>query len=165
MRFIGTEDECAEVIAQLDADLGYPRGYTQADIDSGLVVRRGGGVHVPLDQVRTETIAAPVPVEADEDGRPLTAARVVRLRGLRPEHKERVGRARVLRVLNRGTREQLMALPGLGAARADAIIARRESGRLVSIENLRGALPAQAVQALREYAATKVGDEDQDEAT
>lgn len=162
MKFAGTEQECGEVIATLDAALGYPRGYTQADIDSGLVVRHGGGVHVPLDQIRTETIAAPAPVDVDADGLPMGEERVVALPPLRPEHRERVGRARVLRVLNRGTREQLMALPGLGAARADAIIARRESGRLVSIENLRGALPAQAVQALRVYAATKVGDEDDD---
>lgn len=147
MRFHGTQQECAEVIAELDATLGYPRGYTQADIDSGLVVRHGRGPHAPIESIRTETVADV------EDG-------VVQLPTLRPEHKERVGRARVLRVLNRGTREQLIGLPGLGAARADAIIARRESGRLVSIEDLRGALPAQAVQALREYAATKVGDED-----
>lgn len=55
-----------------------------------------------------------------------------------------------------------VATVAIGAARADAIIARRESGRLVSIENLRGALPALVVQALRDYAATKVGDEDDD---
>lgn len=152
MRFTGTGQECAEVIAELDAALGYPRGYTQDDLDSGLVARRGRGPHAPIESIRTETVAE---VDMGDDGAP-----IVRLPPLRPEHKEHVGRARVLRVLNRGTREQLMALPGLGAARADAIIARRESGRLVSIENLRGALPALVVQALREYAATKVGDED-----
>ncbi len=162
MKFAGTEQECAEVIAQLDAALGYPRGYTQADIDDGTITRVGGGIHVPLDQIRTETIAAPAPVDVDADGLPMGDERVVALPPLRPEHREHVGRARVLRLLNRGTREQLMALPGLGAARADAIIARRESGRLVSIENLRGALPALVVQALRDYALTKVGDEDDD---
>lgn len=67
MRFRGTETECAEIIAQLDAALGYPRGYTQADVDSGLVVRVGGGLHVPLEQIRTETIATPAPVVADAD--------------------------------------------------------------------------------------------------
>ena len=53
MRFHGTDTECAEIIAQLDVAHGYPRGYTQADIDSGLVVRVGGGIHVPPDQIRT----------------------------------------------------------------------------------------------------------------
>jgi hypothetical protein len=164
MRFVGTDRECAEVVAELDAALGYPRGYTQADIDSGLVVRVGGGVHVPLDQIRTETIAAPVPVDADEDGLPLTAERVVRLRGLRDEHRQRVARRRVLRLINRGTREQLVALPGIGPARADALIARRETGRLTSLDDVRDVLPNAAVQALRDYALTKVGDEDEDAA-
>lgn len=163
MKFYGTEQECREIIATLDTELGYPRGYTQADVDSG-VVRRGAGVHVPIESVRTETIAAPAPVLVDDDGRPLTDERVVRLPPLRPEHRERVGRSRVLRVINRGSRERLLALPGIGEARADAIIARREQGRLVSIEDLRAALPAQVVQALRDYAATKVDDEDNDAA-
>ena len=59
MKFHGTDTECAEIIAQLDVAHGYPRGYTQADVDSGLVVRVGGGIHVPLDQIRTETTAQP----------------------------------------------------------------------------------------------------------
>lgn len=164
MIFHGTGIECAEVIAELDAAHGYPRGYTQADIDSGLVVRAPGGRHVPLDQVRTETIARPVPVEVDDDGEPIGEGRVVRLRGLREEHRPAVARRRVLRLLNRGAREALIALPGLGPARADAIIARRAQGRLVSIEDLRASLPAAAVQALRDYALTKVGDDDEDAA-
>ena len=165
MRFIGTQQECAEIIAAMDAALGYPRGYTQADVDSGLVVRRGGGVHVPLDQIRTETIAVPAPVVADADGQPLTAERVVRLRGLLDAHRREVAKRRVLRLVNRGTRAALMAVPGIGGTRADAIIARRAQGRLTSIEDLRDALPALVVQALRDYALTRVGDDDQDEAT
>lgn len=165
MRFIGTSTECAEIIAQLDAALGYPRGYTQADIDSGLVVRVGGGIHVPLDQIRTETIATPAPVVADADGQPLTPARVVRLpvHLLSTPHRRHVARARVLRLLNRGSRAALMAVPGIGGARADAIIARRAQGRMTSMEDVRDALPALAMQALRDYALTRVGDDDKDE--
>ncbi len=163
MRFHGTEQECAEVITDLDAALGYPRGYTQADIDSGLVVRVGGGIHVPLDQIRTETVAQPAPVEVDDKGQPIGDEHAVDLPELPPEHRQRVARARVLRVLNRGTREQLVALPGLGPARADALIARRASGRLTRLEDVRDVLPASAVQALREHALTKIGDEDADE--
>lgn len=164
MIFAGTEAECAEVISELDAAHGYPRGYTQADVDSGLVVRVGGGLHVPLDQIRTETVAQPAPVEVDDKGQPIGDERVVHLPELPPEHRQRVAKRRVLRVLNRGSREALVALPGIGAARADAIIARRSQGRMVSIEDLRAALPAAAVQALRGYALTKVGDDDEDAA-
>mgnify|MGYP001358480571 CR=1 FL=1 len=95
-------------------------------------------------------VAAVAPVSADADGQPLTAERVVRFR-LRAETPRRiVARARALRLLNRGTREQLAALPGLGPARADAIIARRVQGRMTSMEDVRDAL-------------TRVGDDDQDE--
>lgn len=163
MRFHGTQQECAEVIAELDAAHGYPRGYTQADIDSGLVVRHGRGPHAPIESIRTETIAVPAPVVADADGQPLTAERVVRLRGLREEHRRAVAKRRVLRLVNRGTRAALMAVPGIGGTRADAIIARRAQGRLTSIEDLRDALPALVVQALRDYALTRVGDDDADE--
>ena len=163
MNFNGTVTECAEVVADLDAAHGYPRGYTQADIDSGLVVRVGGGIHVPLDQIRTETVAQPAPVEVDDKGQPIGDERVVHLPELPPEHRQRVGRKRVLRLINRGTREQLVALPGLGPARADAIIARRAQGRMASIEDVRDALGPAAMQALRGYALTKVGDEDADE--
>lgn len=165
MRFHGTATECAEIIAQLDAALGYPRGYTEADVDSGLVVRVGGGIHVPLDQIRTETIATPAPVVADAEGQPLTPERVVHLPPLRDEHRREVAKRRVLRLVNRGTRAALMAVPGIGGTRADAIIARRAQGRLTSIEHRRDALPALVVQALRDYALTRMGDDDQDEAT
>lgn len=163
MKFIGTQIECAEVIAELDADLGYPRGYTQADIDSGLVVRVGGGVHVPLDQIRTETAAQPQAVRVDAEGRPVDGERVAHLPPLDAPNKARVAKARVLRLLNRGSKEALVAVPGIGATRADAIIARRATGRMVSIEDLRAALPAAAVQALRDYALTKIGNKDADE--
>lgn len=161
MIFEGTETECAEVVAKLDAALGYPRGYTQADVDSGLVVRVGGGIHVPLELLRTETVAQPAPVEVDDKGQPIGDERVVHLPELPPEHRQRVAKRRVLRVLNRGSREALVALPGIGAARADAIIARRASGRLTNLEDIRDALPAAAMKALRDYAATKVGDADE----
>ena len=163
MRFHGTATECAEIIAQLDAAHGYPRGYTQADIDSGLVVRVGGGIHVPLDQIRTETIAAVQAVRVGADGRPVDGERVAHLPPLDAPNRARVASARVLRLLNRGSKEALMAVPGIGGTRADAIIARRAQGRMVSIEDLRAALPAATVQALRDYALTKAGDDDADE--
>ena len=163
MMFVGTEQECAEVITDLDAALGYPRGYTQADIDSGLVQRVGGGIHVPLDQIRTETISQPQAVRVDAEGRPVDGERVAHLPPLDAPNKARVARARVLRLINRGTREQLVALPGLGPARADALIARREAGRLTSLDDVRDVPPA-AMKALRDYALTRVGDDDTDEA-
>jgi len=161
MKFTGTEQECAEIIAQLDAAHGYPRGYTQADLDSGVISRVGGGIHVPLDQIRTETISQPQAVRVDADGRPVDGERVAHLPPLDAPNVARVARARVLRLLNRGSKEALVAVPGIGATRADAIIARRATGRMVSIEDLRAALPAAAVQALRDYALTKIGDEDE----
>ncbi len=161
MIFAGTDTECAEVVAELDAALGYPRVYTQADVDSGLVVRVGGGIHVPLDQIRTGTVAQPAPVEVDDKGQPIGDERVVHLPELPPEHRQRVAKRRVLRVLNRGSRDALMAVPGIGGARADAIIARRASGRLTRLEDVRDVLGAVAMKALRDYAATKVGDADE----
>ena len=163
MRFVGTEQECAEIIAQLDAAYGYPRGYTQADLDSGVISRVGGGIHVPLDQIRTETTAQPQPVRVDASGRPVDGERVAHLPPLDAPNKARVARARVLRLLNRGSKEALVAVPGIGATRADAIIARRATGRLISIEDVRDAVPASTAQALRDYALTKVGDDDADE--
>ena len=163
MKFHGTAQECAEVIAELDAAHGYPRGYTQADVDSGLVVRVGGGIHVPLDQIRTETTAAVQAVRVDAEGRPVDGERVAHLPPLDAPNVARVARARVLRLLNRGSRDALLAVPGIGATRADAIIARRATGRMVSIEDLRAALPAAAMQALRDYALTKISDDDADE--
>jgi len=163
MRFHGTQQECAEIIAQLDAAHGYPRGYTQADLDSGVISRVGGGIHVPLDQIRTETISQPQAVRVDADGRPVDGERVAHLPPLDAPNKARVAKARVLRLLNRGSKEALVAVPGIGATRADAIIARRATGRMVSIEDLRAALPAAVVQALRDYALMRIGDEDADE--
>ena len=163
MIFAGTETECAEVVAELDAALGYPRGYTQADVDSGLVQRVGGGIHVPLDQIRTETVAQPAPVEVDDKGQPIGDERVVHLSELPPEHRVQVAKRRVLRRINRVSRYALMAVPGIGGARAYAIIARRAQGRLTSIDDVRDALPPAAVQALRDYALTRVGDDDTDD--
>ena len=164
MKFHGTAQECAKIIAQLDAAHGYPRGYTQADVDSGLVVRVGGGIHVPLDQIRTETTAQPQAVRVGADGRPVDGERVAHLPPLDAPNKARVARARVLRLLNRGSKEALLAVPGIGATRADAIIARRATGRLISIEDVRDAVPASTAQALRDYALTKISDDDADEA-
>ena len=164
MKFHGTAQECAEVIAELDAAHGYPRGYTQADVASGLVVRVGGGIHVPLDQIRTETISQPQAVRVGADGRPVDGERVAHLPPLDAPNKARVAKARVLRLLNRGSKEALLAVPGIGATRADAIIARRATGRLISIEDVRDAVPASTAQALRDYALMKIGDDDADEA-
>ena len=163
MRFVGTEQECAEIIAQLDAAYGYPRGYTQADLDSGVISRVGGGIHVPLDQIRTETTAQPQAVRVDAGGRPVDGERVAHLPPLDAPNKARVAKARVLRLLNRGSKEALVAVPGIGATRADAIIARRATGRLISIEDVRDAVPASTAQALRDYALTKISDDDADE--
>ena len=163
MRFHGTQQECAEIIAQLDAAHGYPRGYTQADLDSGVISRVGGGVHVPLDQIRTETTAQPQAVRVDAEGRPVDGERVAHLPPLDAPNKARVAKARVLRLLNRGSRDALLAVPGIGATRADAIIARRATGRLISIEDVRDAVPASTAQALRDYALTKISDDDADE--
>lgn len=163
MKFHGTATECAEIIAQLDVAHGYPRGYTQADVDSGLVVRVGGGIHVPLDQIRTETISQPQAVRTDAEGRPVDGERVAHLPPLDAPNKARVAKARVLRLLNRGSRDALLAVPGIGATRADAIIARRATGRLISIEDVRDAVPASTAQALRDYALMKIGDDDADE--
>lgn len=158
MIFDGTLIECAEVIAQLDTALGYPRQHTEDE-----VTYSHPGVRIPMHLMRTETVALVLPAEVDERGEPVGEERAVYLPPLRPEHRERVGRARVLRLLNRGSKEALVAVPGIGATRADAIIARRATGRMVSIEDLRAALPAAVVQALRDYALTKIGDEDADE--
>ncbi len=163
MRFHGTAMECAEIIAQLDVAHGYPRGYTQADVDSGLVVRRGGGIHVPLDQIRTETTAAMQAVRVDAEGRPVDGERVAHLPPLDAPNKARVAKARVLRLLNRGSRAALLAVPGIGGTRADAIIARRAQGRMTSMEDVRDALGPAAMQALRDYALMKIGDDDADE--
>lgn len=161
MRFHGTEQECVEVVAELDAALGYPRGYTQADVDSGLVVRVGGGIHVPLDQIRTETVAQPAPVEVDDKGQPIGDERVAYLPQLADEHRETVGRARVLQVLNRGDKAALLALPDIGDARAEAIIAERGKERLTSLEDASKVLPARAVEALVEHAKSRTADVDE----
>lgn len=159
MRFTGTEQECAEIIAQLDAALGYPRGYTQADLDSGVISRVGGGIHVPLDQIRTETVAVPAPAAMDEDGKPVGGERVAHLPPL-AEHREAVGKARVLQVLNRGDKAALLALPDIGDARAEAIITERGKARLTSLEDVAKVLPARTVEALEAYAKSRTADMD-----
>lgn len=62
------------------------------------------------------------------------------------------------------TQQTRAVVDSAGGVRADAIIARRVQGRMTSIEDVRDALPAAAMQALRDYARTRVGDDDQDEA-
>lgn len=161
MRFLGTEAECAEVIAELDTALGYPRGYTQADVDSGLVVRAPGGIHVPLEQIRTETVAVLAPAAMDEDGKPIGDEHVVDLPPLADEHRETVGKARVLQVLNRGDKAALLALPDIGDARAEAIIAERGKARLTSFEDVAKVLPTHTVVAREVYAKGRTADVDE----
>lgn len=170
MKFIGTQIECAAMLAELDTALGYPRGYTQEDVGSGLVVLSGPGPWPPMEELlallRTETVAVPVPVEIARDERgepvldregkvqPVGEERRCKL----PAHllddgcREIVAKGEVLRLLNRGTREELLASAGIGAARADAIIARRAQGRMTRVEDAR--LPA---AALRAVVADRVG--------
>lgn len=164
MNLFGTEQECAEAIAQVDAERGYPRGYTQADIDSGLVKRIGVGRHVPIEEIRTETVASVQPVDVDEEGNPTSARRVVRFWLSDDAPRRIVARARVLRLLNRAPKRRLVEVPGIGPARADQIIAARAGGRMTDIEDVRNAgLPPAAVQAIRDYVMTQTGDDDADE--
>lgn len=165
----GTAQECTEAIAQVNAQLGYPRGYTEVDVGV-LVHRRGKGPWAPIESIRTETAASVDPVDVNADGQPTSARRVVRFRLSADAPRRIVARARVLRLLNRGSRAALMSVPGIGGVRADAIIARRAQGRraqgrMTSIDDVRDALGPAAMQALRDYALTRVGDDDQDEAT
>lgn len=165
MIFDGTSAECAEVIAQIDAHLGYPRGYTEADI--GVLVHRvGRGPWAPIESIRTETCAEPQPVDVDEDGVPTSARRRVRFRLSEEAPRRIVAKARVLRLLNRGSRAALIAVPGIGPARADAIIAARPVGdRWRDIEDLRDAgMPLAVMQAVRDYVLARVGDDDADDA-
>ncbi len=151
MIFNGTQQECAEALARVNAELGYPRGYTEADVGV-LVFRRGKGPWAPIESIRTETAASADPVDVDDDGQPTSAQRRVHFRLSTDAPRRIVARARVLRLLNRGSRAALMAVPGIGGARADAIIARRVQGRMTSMEDVRDAL-------------TRVGDDDQDDVT
>lgn len=155
MIFAGTETECAEVIAQLDAAHGYPRGYTQADVDSGLVVRVGGGIHVPLEMLRTETIAAPMPLEVDtETGEPIGDGMVVHFPELKePEHRDIVVNARVVRTLNRGSKEDLLAVNGIGQVKADALLAKRDDGQPLTTSDL-------SEKVLNDLKVALSGDED-----
>lgn len=41
----------------INRSLGYPRTYTRADVDAGLVVELGGGRHAPVASLRTDTYA------------------------------------------------------------------------------------------------------------
>jgi len=171
IEFVGTVTECEETLADADAALGYPKTYTQADLDNGVLVRVGGGPgvrHVPVEDIRVESSAVVVPRDYDpETGEPAGAVRRVSWlahvgEGIRP----RIARRRVLRLLNRGSREALIAVPGIGPARADQIIAARTSGRMTDIKDVRNAgLPPAAVQALRDYVLERMVDEDTDEDT
>lgn len=163
MILYGTEQECTDAIALVDAQQGYPRGYTEADLGV-FVFRRGRGPWTPIEDIRTETCAAARPVDVDAEGNPTSARRVVRfkLRGDAP--RRIVAKARVLRLLNRASKARLVAVPGIGPARADAIIAARPAGgRWRDIEDLRNAgMPAALLQAVRDYVLDMMGDEDED---
>lgn len=163
MRLDGTHEECEELIAQVDAALGYPRGYTQADIDSGLVVRTRGGTYPPIERIRTETASRVEPViTADGTDHPTLRRAGFEISDEAP--RRIVARQRVLRLLNRGSRARLIDVPGIGPARADAIIAARPVGsRWRDIEDLRDAgMPLAVMQAVRDYVLARMGDEDDD---
>ena len=49
-----TKAGAERMLAAVDKALGYPRGYTQADIDSGLITQHGRGC-APLSSIRTES--------------------------------------------------------------------------------------------------------------
>lgn len=169
IEFIGTAGECAEMLADADAALGYPLTFTQADIDEGRLVRIGSGPrvrHVPVEDIRVESSAVMVPRDVDpETGEPTSSVRRVswlahKADAIRP----RIARRRVLRLLNRAPKRRLVEVPGIGPARADQIIAARAGGRMTDIEDVRNAgLPPAAVQAIRDYVMTQTGDDDADE--
>ena len=163
MRFNGTQAECEELLAQINASLGYPRDYTQADIDNGTLARVGGGRHVPLSKLRTETAARVQIVDMDEDGNATSPRRRVRFRRLTGDHRQPVGRARVLRLLNRASRARLVVIEGINGERADAIIAHRLSGRMRSIgDAIEAGIGPGGVQALRAHVSLLLQDEDED---
>ncbi len=121
--FTATEQECLDLIQRLNTELGYPRTYTQEDLDNGTVTRVGGGIHVPIEQIRTDTVAQ----SQDPDPENPSDLKVVHLpQVLNATCEDIVVEHKVLRVLNHGTKDELMALPGIGSVRADAIIALRE---------------------------------------
>lgn len=66
----------------------------------------------------------------------------------------------MLQVLNRGDKAALLALPDIGDARAEAILAERGKGRLTSLDDAAKALPARTVEALEAYAKSRTADVD-----
>lgn len=172
IEFHGTAAECAEMLADADTALGYPLTFTQADLDEGRIVRIGSGPrvrHVPVEDIRVETSAAVSYRDIDpETGEPTSNIRRVSWVAHKAEPiRPRIARHRVLRLLNRGSRARLIAVPGIGAGRADAIIAARpKRGRWTDIEDLRDAgMPPAVMQAVRDYVLTRMGDKDEDEDT
>jgi hypothetical protein len=59
-----------------------------------------------------------------------------------------------------GSREALVALPDIGDARAEAIIAERDKARLASLEDVAKVLPARIVETLGAYAKSRTADVD-----
>lgn len=125
IEYRGLASECAAIITATDAELGYPRTYTASDITSGLVVRHGVGPWAAVESLVTTTVSAADPVDVDINGDPTSTARQMRIDNPSTATRERVGDARVLRLLNRGTSAQLQEVPMINAARADDIIAAR----------------------------------------
>lgn len=155
MILYGTAVECAEAIAQVDVQQGYPRDYTEADLGV-LIFRRGHGPWAPIDSIRTETAAEPQPVDVDAEGNPTSARRVVRFRLSDDAPRLIVAKARVLRLLNRGTSAQLQELPAINAARAGVIIASRP---YAAITDLTGLVPPGVVTALQTRAADSAAED------
>ena len=156
MNYLGTAEECAELLAQVDAAFGYPRHYTQADFDSGLLRRVGGGRHVPIEELVTHSCSAVEYVDLDAEGMPTSNRR--RLRVVREEdtHRPHFARHRVLRLLNRGSAAQLQDLPAINASRAETIIASRP---YAAITDLTGLVPPGIVTALQTRAAESAAED------
>jgi len=143
--FTATEQECLDLIQRLNTELGYPRTYTQEDLDNGTVTRVGGGIHVPIELITTETIAQ---VQDDDPENP-SDTKVVHLpQVLNATCEDIVVEHKVLRILNHSTKDDLVALPGIGSVRADAIIALREVEPIKKLDDAK--LSASVLDGIKE---------------
>ncbi len=131
-------------------------GIDEIRVDvSGAVLRPGVVVASPGDRVG-DAIALAGGLAPDADTAPLNLSRrvvdedVVRV--------PRIGDAAALLDLNRATRAELEALPGIGAAYAAAIVAERErGGPYATTDDLtaRGAIPDHVYAGIRDLIAAR----------